>query len=90
MGVYIQMITQAIFDVLLFPVLVLLKSMPSFTLSLPSVVFDPLVSVVNSLGYVVPVKKLLPILVMSSTLQAAQTGWALMLRFKSFIPTMGD
>lgn len=84
------MITETLIDLLLKPVLLLLDAMPVFSVSFPSVVFDPLVSIINTLGYVVPVKALLPILLISSLLKTAQILWAFIIRVKSFIPTMGD
>lgn len=84
------MITEAIFDILLAPVMLLVNAMPSFTFAIPDVAFGPLVSVVNTLGYIVPIKALLPILVASSILTTGQIAWAFLLRVKSFIPTMGN
>lgn len=83
------MITFTIFMMFVTALSPLLLTLPSFTIEIPSVVYGPLFDMVNMIGYIFPVKALLPILGISFSVKSAQIVWSLILRFKSFIPTMG-
>lgn len=83
------MITSAFLSILLALPRAMLLSVPPLKLSIPAVAYGPLVDVVNAVGYVFPVKALLPILAIAFSVKGVQIGWALLLRIKSFIPTMG-
>ena len=71
-----------------FPML-LLSMLPDVSISIPDNVFDWLFDIANAVGYLLPIKGLLGILSLSLTIKAVQIAWAILLRVKSFIPTMG-
>jgi hypothetical protein len=83
------MITKNILDVLVFLPNLLLDGMGSITLSIPDNIFDGLNSIFNCLGYIFPISGLLLILGISFSIKSIQIIWAIILRIKSFIPTMG-
>lgn len=83
------MITDKILDVLFYLPLLLFKALPSFDFSIPDNVYNGIETLCTNIGYVVPLKALLPIFATSITLSLFQIGWALIIRIKSFIPTMG-
>lgn len=69
--------------------LLLLDKIPSIQITIPDGVFDWLLSMSRALGYLLPIKALMPILVISFGISAFKISWAIILRVKSFIPTMG-
>lgn len=69
---------------------VLLSSLPDFHFEFNSTFFDTLSHFLQIVSYVLPVKGLMPILVSSFGLTFLKISWALVLRVKSFIPTMGS
>lgn len=83
------MITEAILNVLAFIPNLLLNNMSGITLSIPSNIFDGLNSIFNCLGFLFPISGLLIILGISFTIKNFQIIWAIILRIKSFIPSMG-
>lgn len=83
------MITEFIFNILCFLPNQLLDSIDGLSISIPDNVFDGFNSILGSLGYIFPVKGLLIILGLSFSIKAFQLVWALIIRIKSFIPTMG-
>lgn len=83
------MITEAILNLLTALPMLLLGNMEPVSLEIPAVVFDPLLDVIKALGSVVPVKALLPILIIDGTITTANILWTSIIRIKSFIPTMG-
>lgn len=84
------MITEFILNLLCFIPNTLLNNMSSLSISIPDNVFDGFNSILGSLGYIFPVKGLLIILGMSFSIKAFQIIWSLIIRIKSFIPTMGS
>lgn len=83
------MITDKILDVLFYLPLLLFKALPAVDFSIPDNVYNGIETFCTNIGYVVPFNALLPILVTSFSLSAFQIAWALVIRIKSFIPTMG-
>ena len=85
------MITQAIIDFLCYIPLMLLNSLDSlgFDIAVPDAFFTGLRSLMNCLAFIFPVAALLPILAFSFSVRFFQIAWAIILRIKSFIPTMG-
>lgn len=86
------MITDEILDFLFYFPLLLLETLPDLDLAFP----DDLLNVVNGIdnfiynvAYVVPFARLQGILIISISISSFQILWALILRIKSFIPTMG-
>lgn len=83
------MITESILNILCFIPNILLNNMNGISLSIPNDIFSGLDSIFNCLGFIFPIKGLLIILGISISIKAFQIIWAIILRVKSFIPTMG-
>ncbi|MDE5763515.1 MAG: hypothetical protein K2N49_00175 [Ruminococcus sp.] len=83
------MITDTILNILFYLPLLLLKALPRINFSLPDDVFNGFSDFLSNVGYVVPMKALLPILASSLAISTFKISWALIIRIKSFIPTMG-
>lgn len=83
------MITEALINVFLFLPKLLLQALPDINISIPKDVFDTLQNFLLNLEYIFPIVELLPILVISISLSLFKIAWALVIRIKSFIPTMG-
>lgn len=83
------MITEAILNVIAFIPNLLLDSMSGISLSIPDNIFDGLNNIFNCLGFLFPISGLLIILGISFTIKNFQIIWAIILRIKSFIPSMG-
>lgn len=83
------MITDKILDVLFYFPLLLAQEFPKIELALPDNVFNGIDTFLSNVGYVIPITALMPILVSSLALSSSKIAWALIIRIKSFIPTMG-
>lgn len=83
------MITEALINVFLFLPKLLLQALPDIDISIPKDVFNTLQNFLLNLEYIFPIVELLPILVISISLSLFKIAWALVIRIKSFIPTMG-
>lgn len=84
------MITDTIINIFLALPRNLLALLPDVNFELPDVAFQELFDIISSLTWALPVVALMPILVISFMLQGFKIAWALLIRIKSFIPTMGD
>lgn len=84
------MITEAIFKIFLVIPNLLINLLPAITWTIPAGIFDVLGSIMHGLAYFLPLPGLVPILVFSTSFYAVKIVWALLLRIKSFIPTMGS
>lgn len=86
------MIFDKFIEFLLLPVDLLIKLLPdmsSLSNKIPAGVLDSLGDLFGAIGYIVPWKGLLPIFGISLALLSSRIIWALIIRVKSFIPTMG-
>lgn len=83
------MITDTIINIFLALPRNLLALLPDVNIELPEVAFQELFDIISSLTWALPVVALMPILVISFMLQGFKIAWALLIRIKSFIPTMG-
>ncbi len=83
------MITESILNILCFIPINLLNSMEGISISIPDNVFNGLNSILGCLGFIFPIKGLLLIFTISFAIKSFQVIWALIIRIKSFIPTMG-
>lgn len=83
------MITEGILNILAFIPNLLLDNISSISLSIPDNIFEGLNSIFNCLGFLFPISGLLIILGTSFSIKGFQIIWALIIRIKSFIPTMG-
>jgi len=84
------MITDFIFSVLTAPLHLLLNLLPAVSIAIPNNVFTGFNSILGMLGFIFPVAGLLPILAISLSIKGFHIIWALIIRVKSFIPTMGS
>lgn len=86
------MITDVIISIIMAPIYAVLNllSLPVVgTLEIPEDVFNGIESFLANVAYVVPIKPMLIILTFSALLDGFTSIWALILRIKSFIPSMG-
>lgn len=83
------MITQTILYVITAPLLLLLDLLPSVSVSIPSGVFDSMDGMFSMLGFIFPMTSLCLIIGIKLTLRVAKIMVAVVVRIKSFIPTMG-
>ena len=84
------MITDLILKAFSLPLLLLIDTLDNFTFTIPSGVFDGLSVLAKDLGYLLPVSALLPIIIIKIGLRIFSIFWTIILKIKSFIPTMGD
>lgn len=84
------MITEAILNILAFVPNLLLDGMQGLSITLPDNIFNGLNSIFGCLGFIFPISGLLVILGISFAIKNFQIIWAIILRIKSFIPTMGN
>lgn len=86
------MITDAVFSVFNFvsETLLSLFSLPVVgNLAIPDDSFEALKKILSNIAYIVPVNHFMIMLGFSFVLANFKVIWALILRVKSFIPTMG-
>jgi len=84
------MIIEAILGVFLLIPKAILSLLPEIDVRIPDNVFGGLDNILSGIGYVLPIKGLLPILVISLAMSLFKIPMAILVRVKSFIPTMGD
>ena len=84
------MITDFLFNSITIVPKALLSLLPDMAISIPDGVFNWILDIARAVGYLLPIKSLLAILGMSLSIRGFQIVWALILRVKSFIPTMGN
>lgn len=83
------MITDFILSILFFIPYSIAKTMPEINISIPENVFNGIENFVCNVAYVFPIKVLLPIIFISVSVDVFHVTWALVIRIKSFIPSMG-
>lgn len=83
------MITESIMNMFLFIPRVIIDMIPVTTIDLPNSVTGVATQLLDGVGYVFPILGLMPILLNSILLDIFKVTWALLIRIKSFIPTMG-
>ena len=83
------MLIDSFISIVFSPVYALLSLLPDIDLSLPDNIFNSVSSVLANVAYVLPVVALMPIFVISLSLSIFRASWSLIIRIKSFIPTMG-
>lgn len=86
------MITDAIINIIFLIPYGLLSAMDSLNivLSLPADMFEIIKDLTVGVNYVVPIERLMPIFVVMISLSVFKIVWAIVIRVKSFIPTMGS
>jgi hypothetical protein len=83
------MIVDLILDLILSVPIALLEALPDINLEISANVFDGIETFFANVAYALPVVQLLPILIISNALMLFRVAWAIVIRVKSFIPTMG-
>lgn len=83
------MITKSILYVICSPVLLLLEVLPSVSIIFPSDIFASMDSLFAGLGYIFPMTSICIIIMTKISLKLAKITIAVIVRIKSFIPTMG-
>lgn len=83
------MITDGILQLLSSPFILFIGLLPDTTLGLNTGAITAIAEILVGVNYILPVAGLLPILVISLALKGFQIALALIIRIKSFIPTMG-
>lgn len=66
-----------------------IDKLPGIDFSIPDNVLEGFSYVAQYVNYFIPVAELMPILAISVSLSVFHIVWAVILRIKSFIPTMG-
>lgn len=84
------MIIDAIINLFVALPTFLLSLLPDAFIELPPDVFKIVSEVFYGIGYVLPMKGLFPIIVASFAIISFEVTWSIVLRIKSFIPTMGS
>ena len=84
------MIFQPFIDIAGFLISLILDNIDTVSLAIPESVYSAMDMLFSALGYLFPVKLLLPILVVSGVLSGFRLLVAIVCRIKSFIPTMGN
>lgn len=67
-----------------------IDNLPDIEFNIPDNVLSGFGYVAQYINYFVPVAELMPILAISVSLSVFHIVWAIILRIKSFIPTMGS
>lgn len=83
------MIVEAIFRALLTVPEMILNAVPVLDFTIPDGVLSGLSSILGNIGFFLPIRQLMPILYISLSIDVARLGMAILMRIKSFIPTMG-
>lgn len=83
------MITDFILNILFFIPYSMVRTMPEVNISIPDNVFNGIETFVCNVAYVFPIKMLLPIIFISVSVDVFNITWSLIIRIKSFIPSMG-
>lgn len=83
------MITETLINLFLRLFQGLISVLPSLNFSIPSNICNTIADFFVGITYFFPIKQLLPILVFSLSITAFRILFTLILRIKSFIPTMG-
>lgn len=86
------MIVDKILDCLFYLPLLLLETLPDLDLAFPDDLMNIASGIDNflcNIAYVVPFSRIQGIFIISIAIKSFQILWALVIRIKSFIPTMG-
>lgn len=83
------MITDLILFIFISPAMLLINMLPTISISLPSDLVFSISNIFAGLGYFLPVGLILTLLGIQVVLMSSRMIVALVVRIKSFIPTMG-
>ena len=84
------MIFTAIINLFLLLFKGLISLLPTLSFTIPTNICSTIANFFSGVTYFFPIRALLPILAFSISLTAFKIVYNLILRIKSFIPTMGD
>lgn len=84
------MIFDTLFSVLFAPINLLLSALPTIGFQLPDGVFNSIVDTCAFIGYVLPINSVLACISIRLSMYVARAAMAVIVRVKSFIPTMGS
>lgn len=84
------MIVDAFINLLLAPIKLLLSALPTIGVSMPAGVFDVLTDTMAFIGYMLPVDTIITCFGIRLGMASFRQIIALIVRIKSFIPTMGS
>lgn len=84
------MIVDAFFNLLLSPIRLLLSALPTIGVSMPAGVFDSLIDTMAFIGYMLPVDTIITCFGIRIGMSSFRQVIAIIVRVKSFIPTMGS
>jgi hypothetical protein len=82
-------IAEIIVTALLSPFNLIISQLPTISVELPYNVLSTVSGIFGTLSYFFPIMELLPILVLNLAMDSFRIIMALIVRVKSFIPTMG-
>ena len=84
------MITDLILKAICFPIFAVFDMAQNIQFTIPVGVFNGLSVLAKDLGYIFPVSAIAPIIAIRIGLRIFSIFWTIVLKIKSFIPTMGD
>ncbi len=84
------MITSTILNFFIYLFNGILSVLPSINLEIPENIVNTICDFCSAAAYFLPIKALAPIIGFSLGFLLFRFVWAIVLRVKSFIPTMGD
>lgn len=84
------MLIEKLVELMYMPILNMLDSIIQITIEFPVNIFNGLNSLMYGVGYILPLVQLMPILITSFAFYSFKIAWAIAMRVKSFIPTMGN
>lgn len=83
-------IVDAFFNLLLAPIKLLISALPTIGVSMPDGVFEALTDTMAFIGYMLPVQTIITCFGIRLGMSAFRQTVAIIVRVKSFIPTMGS
>lgn len=84
------MLIDILLKLLTAPLIEVFKLIDTFTFTIPVGIFNGLVTLAKDLGYLFPLSAIVPIIGIKLGLRVLSFTWSVILKIKSFIPTMGD
>lgn len=84
------MLLKAIFSVIMAIPNLIISLFPDISIVLPDGIMVYMSYLCKFIGYFIPVQGLLSLFMLNFAIQSAHIVWTLVLRIKSFIPTMGN
>lgn len=82
---FLNFISSSFYNLLIHAI----DKLPDINFSIPDNAFAGLEYIFSGVAYFLPVKALLPIVLVDFSISSFHIVWSIILRIKSFIPTMG-